>query len=85
MRVGFQIVDGETVKICYVKSAELKLTAPAAESRKRITIWLGKKRYAVDLTMKAAACSFWLPRPPDFYGLAGAARSGRGPRTSVVH
>jgi len=38
---------------CYVKSAELKLTAPAAESRKRITIWLGKKRYAVDLTMKA--------------------------------
>jgi len=54
-----------------VKSAELKLTAPAAESRKRITIWLGKKRYAVDLTMKAAACSFWLPRPPDFYGPAG--------------
>jgi hypothetical protein len=36
-----------------VESAELKLAAPAAESRKHITILLGKKRYAVELTMKA--------------------------------
>ena len=55
--VGFQIVDVETVKIDLVQSVRReicrKLTAPAAESCKHITILLGKKRYTVEVTMKA--------------------------------
>jgi hypothetical protein len=61
MEPNWELADPETVDLVQSMLREIcRIAAPTAESRKRITISLGKKRYAVELTMKAEELK---PRP----------------------